>query len=129
PDDVEEADSHLKEMVEGKIDSFQSEKRYVRKDGGIVWGRLTASIGRGMGTEPPFIIGMIEDITSRVQAVEALRKEQEHRLEFYRRTIMAATDGKLIITDCDEIEALDGSLVESWDIVDPDSMREARHMV
>lgn len=126
PADVAHADELLGEMVEGKIESFQAEKRYVKKDGTVIWGRLTASIGRGLDPEPPFIIGMIEDVTDRVRAEEALREEQAHRIEFYRRTIMAATQGKLVITERENIEALDGETIASWEITGPDALHAAR---
>lgn len=126
-EDAPAANELLREMVEGKRESFQSEKRYVRKDGSIVWGRLTATIARGPDTEQPYIIGMIEDISDRVRAVSALLEEQKHKLEFYRRTIMAATAGKLIITELEAIEALDGTTIKSWDIADPRDVQKTRH--
>lgn len=129
PEDVAGADELLGRMIQGEFDSFQAEKRYVRKDGKVIWGRLTASIGRALEPEQPFIIGMIEDITDRVNAEEALKAEQSHRTEFYRRTIQAATQDKLVIVDREEIEALDGTLIRSWEIDGPEGLWAARHGV
>jgi PAS domain S-box-containing protein len=55
------------------------EKRYIRKDGSIVWIDLTVSVVRKPSGEPNYIVGVIEDISERKQAEEALR-------EAHRRT-------------------------------------------
>ena len=53
------------------------EKRYIRKDGRIIWINLTASIIRSDDGKPLSFLGMIEDITDRKRAEEALRKSEE----------------------------------------------------
>jgi PAS domain S-box-containing protein len=73
------ADSHsgwnqFTELVEGKRDHYQLDKRFCRKDGEVVWGQLTASLVRDQNGEPQYAIGMVEDITTRKRAVEALRE-------------------------------------------------------
>jgi PAS domain S-box-containing protein len=58
------ADTGLyQEVVEGKRDHYQMEKRYIRKDGAVIWGRVTVSLVRGQQGERPFTIRMVEDIT------------------------------------------------------------------
>lgn len=59
----------------------------------------------------------------RHQAEQALQEAEQHRQEFYRRTIYAATDGKLIICEKEEIDTIAGSAIASWDISDKDSLR------
>ena len=61
------------ELVEGKRDKYQLDKRFYRKDGEVVWGHLTASLVRNQSGEPKYAIGMAEDISERKQAEEALR--------------------------------------------------------
>ena len=61
------------ELVEGRRDQYQLDKRFCRKDGQIVCGRLSASLVRGQGGEPKYALGMVEDISQRKQAEEALR--------------------------------------------------------
>ncbi len=65
PDDVEADWNLFQELLAGARESYQIEKRYVRKDGQVVWGRLTASFVRGGSGEPLFGIGMVEDISER----------------------------------------------------------------
>jgi PAS domain S-box-containing protein len=65
------------------------------------------------------VVGAIEtvrDITDRVRAEAATRELEEHKREFYRKTILAATEGKLTITDHREIEELGGEEVGCWEI-------------
>jgi two-component system C4-dicarboxylate transport sensor histidine kinase DctB len=59
-------------MLQGRFDHFHMEKRYYRKDGSIVWGLLTVTLMHGADGRPEFIVGMIEDITGRKQAEQAL---------------------------------------------------------
>lgn len=84
PEDVHqnlEANAHL---IDGSLKEFSYEKRYVRKDGGIVWGSLTISPLWKPGEKPPTYlhIAVVEDITDRKRAEEELLKneEQYHRL-------------------------------------------------
>jgi PAS domain S-box-containing protein len=76
PDDVS-LDSHLfTELISGQRDDYHIEKRYYGKDGRLVWGNLTVSLVRDESGEPLFGIGMVEDITERKRAEEALRQTQ-----------------------------------------------------
>ncbi len=60
------------ELLAGQRDSYQVEQRYIRRDGSVLWARRTASLVRTEAGEPQFVISVIEDITTRKQAQEAL---------------------------------------------------------
>jgi PAS domain S-box-containing protein len=64
------------ELMEGKRDSYTREKRYIRKDGRVVWGQVTVSLLRGPAGEPQYTIVMTEDITQRKLAEEEIRTYQ-----------------------------------------------------
>jgi PAS domain S-box-containing protein len=66
----------LKDVLEGKLNSYQIEKRYVRKNGQIYWVRLTNSIVRTPDGKPQYFVTMIEDIDEQKHAAEELRKSQ-----------------------------------------------------
>ncbi|MBN8203408.1 MULTISPECIES: sensor domain-containing protein [Bacillaceae] len=68
--------SYTQELVEGKRDSFEMEKRYVHKSGKIVWVLLSVSIVRE-GNKPLFLISQIQDITDR-KTSERLLKQMAH---------------------------------------------------
>lgn len=93
PDDVSRDVQLYGEMFSGKRTFLQDEKRYLRKDGQIVWGRRTVSIVRGEDGRPRCAIGMVEDISERKRAEESLRlaHERESRVhaEFSRRLLSA----------------------------------------
>ena len=65
------------ELIEGKREQFQIEKRYLRKDGSVIWGSTNVSLVPGTETMPKFIMGLAEDITKRKQAEEALRHSEQ----------------------------------------------------
>ncbi len=74
PDDRETSMEHFRLMMEGKLGSYSLEKRYIRKDGSIVWVTLTASMVTDTAGKPKFVVGIIEDITSRKRAEEEIER-------------------------------------------------------
>ncbi|MCZ7567969.1 MAG: PAS domain S-box protein [Ardenticatenaceae bacterium] len=90
PDDVATDQDLYSQVVMGMRDHYQVEKRYIRKDGTVVWGRLTVSLVRRTGAGARFTIQMVEDITAHKQAAEAER-EQRSLAEALRDTAEALT--------------------------------------
>jgi len=88
PDDYAVEEKILAAAWRGEVPSYQIEKRYVRKDGTLVWSRVSVSFLVG-STGDVHAIGMVEDITARKSAEEALRLSEE-RLKL---ALEAATDG------------------------------------
>src|ERR1700758_4675723 len=69
PEDAEKDWALFQELKAGSIDHYQLEKRYFRKDGSLVWGRLSISL---LNSHPsPLVIAMVEDITDKKRAEEA----------------------------------------------------------
>ena len=54
---------HRKKLIDGQIESFHMEKRYIHKDGSIVWGRLTSSILEEFEDGCTYLMAHLEDIT------------------------------------------------------------------
>jgi PAS domain S-box-containing protein len=77
PEDASRCKALFREMVQGKQDSYQVEKKYVRKDGQTAWGRLNVSLIRGAKVEDHLAVCMIEDITAQKQAEKEIRTYQE----------------------------------------------------
>jgi PAS domain S-box-containing protein len=68
-------------MLEGTVDRYSREKRYLRRDGTAVWGRVSASIVRlPESGEPLLAVAVVEDVDDRHRAQEALR-QAKHDLE------------------------------------------------
>ncbi|MHA2493954.1 MAG: PAS domain S-box protein [Candidatus Hodarchaeales archaeon] len=94
PEDLPRDDELYQERQEKKRSYYQIEKRYIRKDGQIRWGRLTSSLVLQESDSPPFGIGMVEDITERKQAEEAL---QESEILF--QILLNATDDSVLLVN------------------------------
>jgi len=73
-EDVSEDRRLMKELFNGRVESYVREKRYLRKDGSIFWGRLTASRREG---NSPRLIGVIEDISGQKESEQALRESEQ----------------------------------------------------
>jgi PAS domain S-box-containing protein len=72
PEDAPAEMGLFQEMAAGKCRDYRMEKRYIRKDGGVIRVNLTVSLVRGSKGEPLYAIGMAEDVTERKQIQEAL---------------------------------------------------------
>ncbi len=64
-------------LVNGKSDTFTSEKRYIRKDGSVVWVYLTVSFVREDERGMEYFIAVVEDITERKRTEDAVHKSRE----------------------------------------------------
>jgi PAS domain S-box-containing protein len=62
-------------MLEGKLDTFSEEKRYICKDGSVLWTNRTVSLARDGAGEPLYFIRIIEDIGVRKQAQSELARQ------------------------------------------------------
>ncbi len=74
PDDIEASSQTFKEMIEGRRDVDRLEKRCIRKDGQIVWIRLTRYPIRDVDGNFLHTVSMVEDISERKQAEEERRQ-------------------------------------------------------
>jgi two-component system, cell cycle sensor histidine kinase and response regulator CckA len=80
PEDLEKDWELFGEMVAGAISHYQILKRYLRRDGSVVWGMLSTALVRSPDGAPRYAIGMVENVTDRREAEEALRlREREFR--------------------------------------------------
>lgn len=97
PDDVEEDNSHMRALYEGKKDSFEMEKRYFHKNGSIVWVLLSVSVVRE-GDQALFVISQVQDITARKQ-LEFELIDSEKRF----RNLITSLPDPILVYDGDKI--------------------------
>ena len=90
PDDLAETQLLVKGMLRG-TERCCVEKRYLRKDGGILWATRTACVIRDKDGNPRNFLMMVEDITERKRAEEAVREGQ--------RKLEAALETNQLIMD------------------------------
>jgi PAS domain S-box-containing protein len=74
PDDFNANRELTDRMLRGEISSFVLEKRYVRKDGNVVWVQNSVSLVRDSDGKPSKQIVLTEDITKRKQSEQELRE-------------------------------------------------------
>jgi PAS domain S-box-containing protein len=74
----------FEELARGQRDFYRIEKRYLRKDGSLMWGNLLVSLIRDADRMPQFAIAMLENITERKQVDQALREQVEKEKEINR---------------------------------------------
>jgi PAS domain S-box-containing protein len=65
PDDVETSKACHRALTSGESSSYRLEKRYLRKNGEIVWADLSASVIHDLSGEYQVTVGVIRDITDR----------------------------------------------------------------
>lgn len=85
PDDREKDSAQLDEYLAGKSPDYITEKRYLRKDGEIVWVRVSAAAVYDEAGGLRFSAGVIEDITERKQAEAAMEKLLDQNRKLTRR--------------------------------------------
>src|SRR3954463_8606311 len=89
PEDRDAVDERRQQLYEGKVESVQIEKRYVRKDGSAIWVHVAIAMERDARGTPLYAISVLDDITVRKQTDAALRESEER----YRRTFELAGSG------------------------------------
>jgi diguanylate cyclase (GGDEF)-like protein/PAS domain S-box-containing protein len=95
-------------VVAGMTEAASIEKRYVRKDGSLAWGKLTLSIQRDKDGRPVHFIALVEDINALKAAEESLSKVQgalRQSEERYRTAFQTSLDAV-------NINRVDGTYIE-----------------
>ncbi|HSH38321.1 MAG TPA: PAS domain S-box protein [Chthoniobacterales bacterium] len=84
------------ELSQEQRDSFAIDKRYVRKDGSVIWAFSTVSLMRDEDGKPQVFIAVVEDITVRKEAEEKLRFQAQMLDSVGEAVIATAPDASVI---------------------------------
>jgi two-component system, cell cycle sensor histidine kinase and response regulator CckA len=68
PEHTPADDENAQLLAEGKIDQYTTDKRYIRRDGKVVWVHLTARVVKDSSGRALYFLTMVEDITERKSA-------------------------------------------------------------
>ena len=113
PQDVPRSLLNFQELIAGVRDFYQMEKRYLRKDGAVIWGRLTVSVLGARAAQGQFVLAMNEDVTEAIRAREQLEQGR-------RRLTMALEASRMTAWEYDP-----ASETIAW--VDRNTLRERGH--
>ena len=89
PEDVDMSVAHLKTMIEGKTDRSRFTKRYIRKNGGIVWADIDIMLLRDSDGNPLYFVTHVRDITDRKRMEERLKSSEEKYRSVFTTTMNA----------------------------------------
>lgn len=99
PDDVAVLKAQINLLLSGALDTYDVEKRYVRKGGELCWVRVTVRVVRDANGQPLHSIGVVQDINQRRQMERALLAS-----EAFSRTVLEG------IPDCAKVLDREGRL-------------------
>jgi PAS domain S-box-containing protein len=94
PDDLHSDLASVEATLAGRIDGYSMEKRYFRKDGQTVVGRLNVGLVRSPKGEPRYFISQVEDITALRAATPAARLEKYGLTQRQLEILQLLADGK-----------------------------------
>ncbi|QTC90810.1 ATP-binding protein [Brevundimonas goettingensis] len=94
PDDLGADLDQLQALLAGTSTSYQMDKRYLRKDGVVVWAELTVAIVRDDDGAPIYFISHVQDISAR-------KAEETERLRLAERASLAAKAAEIGIFEWD----------------------------
>lgn len=104
PDDVDLDLQLVQQLERGEIPHYQMEKRYIKKNGAIIWIQLTVSIVRDENEQALYFLSTIEDISD--------RKAAQQQIERQLAAIEAATDAIAVLNERDEYIYLNTAYIQ-----------------
>src|SRR6056297_3297634 len=102
PEDVEMSVDQMKLMLDGKTDSRQFIKRYIRKNGAVVWADVNSMLLRDSEGKPLHFVTHVQDITESKLMQEELDRQREQYDLLLRSAptpILVAQDGKYVYSN------------------------------
>ena len=93
PEDLPAERAQVARLIQGEIDGFQMEKRYLRPDGALVWGHLIVATVALKDEDRKLHLALVNDITQRKLADRQLRESEER----YRMLFNNTADAILIL--------------------------------
>ncbi len=75
PEDIKNSSAVVQELLEGKTNNAHFEKRYIHKNGQVIFSDVQTTLYRNEHGEPQFFITAVNDITARKKAEEKLNSK------------------------------------------------------
>ena len=87
PDDRATGGDLVRRVLAGEMETFQFEKRYIHKNGTVVWGMVSSTLIRDSQNSPLHFVTQIQDITERKRAELALRMSEAQSRDLWGATV------------------------------------------
>jgi len=91
PDDVPENAFGIQQLKEGKLSSYAFEKRYLRKNGEVIWAYAWIFLIRDTEGRPDYMIAIADDISK--------QKQTEESLKLQARVLESMNEGVFVINE------------------------------
>ena len=95
PDDLGDESQRHQSLLTDRSYSSSQNKRYIRKNGDVVWVHVTVSLLCDAAGEPLHFVGVVEDITERLRAEESVHRSEER----FRLVVENAPEGIVVERD------------------------------
>jgi PAS domain S-box-containing protein len=112
PDNITDDEVAMLKLVAREIPVYHTEKRYIKKDGSVIWGSTTISLIRNSSDEVKFFMAMVEDITSRKVAESELEKS----FSLQKATLESTADGIHVVDNAGKVVQYNQKFAEMWRI-------------
>ena len=88
-EDADKDWSLFQRLRQGSVDNYHLEKRLFRKDGTLIWGRLSIALMKDSASSSPLVVAMVEDITDKKAGEEKLQRSEANLQLLASRLIQA----------------------------------------
>lgn len=88
-EDVPRVAAEIERLWSGEIPAVDLEKRYIRKDGAVLWVRTTTALVREAGVTPEYSVEFLRDITARKETDQELERVNKQLVSASRQAGMA----------------------------------------
>ena len=127
PQDLRPASSSSVRFMRGEVPSFSLEKRYLRKDGSVVWGDVSLSIQSGGAGKPAYGIAILQDISESKKVEEELWRASERLKVAVRSSNVALGEWDMTAGPNGRVEWL--NYWEQWGTGNPEDYPTAGSMM
>ena len=112
PEYIDNDEISLLRLIAGELPVYHTEKRYIRKDGSVIWGSTTVSIIRNKNEDVQFFLVMIEDITLRKKA----SAELDNSVSLLKAAFESTEDGLLVVDASGKTVQYNQKFTDMWNI-------------
>jgi PAS domain S-box-containing protein len=98
PEDEKKESVLFQQLLDESLEHYTMDKRFLRKDGAVVWGRVNIALLKNLTGNPPLVIGMVEDVTEKKKAAQELELAQDELQRLTHRLIEVQDNERRLIS-------------------------------